>query len=595
MPTLQVIVRSVQPNEDIVYDQTIEYIHPSEIPGLYNQLSSGANPRGSYIIFGEIPAIYDNPEVNLYAIGIHPETTFHVTLIGELIGRLERQTLNGDINGFYKDQNTVTFKIIGKQGYHLNGYAPYVEKPTFTITDPESKYRVGIMYKQKVYVPQPTNVVYDIIPDVVVEGETYWISFTDGVIEAKLPGYVTSYIVPLNIPTPQLKDYLRDHSDCDAPIYELDFSLAAVTTVETPTKISGRVFPINEEEVLEVLDIINTNPTYAGVIDKYVNPFDYGTVTTPRTPTGSVKVTLNAVVPEVIANGVKKFLVGTLIDKAAVDRCFAAYAIGDLATVRSEYVGQNGVEFQLVNRYMNVAGLQEIVSRAIVYKEFYLLPAEVFIKGDSGRFINDQISYNLAEAGKVTPSLQSLGVTVDIGYSTEFLQRNCNLRTWPNTEEEYLAIKATFQSNGISTAKWVNIYQTAGLVVNASGGVKHATWTTPPEFLGTEYLGIGFAVNKEMFDKFINGNYNDNVNIGTVKTSISANPSPAYKQFLGQWMFNALVVGDEYIFGTDAMIKPFQAFYGNDALVLNLNYNDPTGLKYVANEAGITLTFVNPT
>lgn len=595
MPSLQIIVKALDQAETVLSDRTIEYTHPAEIAGLYNQLITIENPNGSYILFNEVPENYTDPHVSLMAMALREGVSYRVTLIGDIVGQIDRQMLCGTVSAFNKQNHIVTYDITGGNDLALTGYQSYIQKPELIITDPDGVCRLGVIVNQKIYVPQPSSVRYDLPIDWPLPGQEAYISFENGVTKVKLTGNRDVILVPVcNTCGLSLEEYLLTHSNFDRPIVAVNGDAASVSIVETINQMGGRVFPKDEAEVLKVLNLIDTDPKYEALRGQFINPYTYGTVSTVSTLSGTREVTVNATVPLALADNTKKFLVGSLIEKRRTDQCIAATT--DDYTILGggqRYKGQNIPE---VTQYENFSLYRwhfvPQLASAIDIGEYYLLVADMLVKGDSGRFLGNTLNYSMPVPGSAQQNISQLPLKVDIQYNTDFPVRDLGLRVWPATPEEYTAVKNAFTAKSVDTGAWVNVFDTVGLTSAVVDGIKEYTWDTPPTFQGFERLASGIAINKTVYDQVVQGNYNDNFVIGAI-IQRSAEQATGYTwQSLKDQQFKAVQIGDEYFFGPDTMIVPYNAQNsGLDMSVFVINFGDGTGTRYVTSMAGAKLKF----
>ena len=95
MASLQIIVKATDVAETVLSDRTIEYTHPAEIAGLYNQLKTAEQPNGSFIIFNEIPEDYVGSKITLLAVSVLSNIHYKVTLIGDIVANLTMSDIYG--------------------------------------------------------------------------------------------------------------------------------------------------------------------------------------------------------------------------------------------------------------------------------------------------------------------------------------------------------------------------------------------------------------------------------------------------------------------------------------------------------------------
>lgn len=596
MASLQIIVKAKDEALTVLSDRTIEYTHPAEIAGLYNQLITVENPEGSFIIFNEIPADYTEPNISLIATPLREGKTYQVTLIGAIIDQLERGELFGTVKEFNKTNHTVTFDLAAADDSFLHGWSPYIQKPEIIITDVEGTCRLAVVINQKMYVPQPANSRHDLPIDWPLPGQEAYVSFVDGVTTIKLTGQSEVMLVPIcKMNGLTLTEYLLTHSNYDRPIVHTDGQSASVVVTEVLSQMGGRIFPKTEAEVLKVLNLIDTDPRYESIRGLYLNPYAYGEVGITEYKSGSREIIINATVPVEIANNTKKFLVGALIEKRRTDASMTATS-SDTSTIMGmvrQYVGQDLQDVQMPGSgYLRRYDLLDQINAAIDFGEYYLLPIDFKIKGDSGRSLSDTLDYQMPLPGGNPSNIGALPLKIDIRYNTDFPLRDLGMRVWPATAEEYTTVKNAFTGNSVDTANWIDIFNTTGITHTDLDGARNVVWDTPPTFQGYESLGSGIAVNKAVFDAILQGNYNDTFAVGTVQSSSGGAPGPFTWQSLKDLQFKGVRIGDEYFFGPDTMVNPYNAREnGYDMKAFMVNFGDDTGTRWVTNNASIQLSF----
>ena len=601
MASLQIIVKATDVAETVLSDRTIEYTHPAEIAGLYNQLKTAEQPNGSFIIFNEIPEDYVDSKITLLAVSVLSNVHYKVTLVGEIVANLTMSDIYGTVKDLDKAEHSITFDLISGDDTSLTIHRPYTQRPEFIHTDPTGVCRLAVICGQKIYTPQQENIRFDLTED-----QAFYIEFNNGVTKIKSQGYKDILLVPITkIAGTSLEDFITDNSLFDRAVEHPDKHTVAITVAETMDRMGGRIFPLNEKEVLKALNIINTDARYESVRDVYLNPYTYGTVTQsysmPELGMNKIQVEANNL-SALLANVGRKFLVGYLIQKDRTDAALADSVDNEFALMGKVggWTGQNMPNGTIPSNGgfypgMSRGTLVTWLASAIEIDDYYLLPINLPIIGDSGRYVAGSMypdKFSMPAPNHTPATISDLALQSDIRYTVDFPTRDLQMRHWPATPEEYAAVKTAFEGKSVDTTWWLDIFNTENLTESTIDGVRTFDWIYPQNLYGLTRLACGVVVNKTALDKALVGNYYDKFPVGTLKTSSTGNASSFLWEKLRQLQQTAVVIGDEYFFGEGSMLSPSDAFYsGLDLKKYTINFGDTDGSHWIENVLAAQLKF----
>ena len=470
MASLQIIVKATDVAETVLSDRTIEYTHPAEIAGLYNQLKTAEQPNGSFIIFNEIPEDYVGSKITLLAVSVLSNIHYKVTLIGDIVANLNMSDIYGTVKDLDTAEHSITFDLTSGDDTSLTIHRPYTQRPEFTHTDPTGVCRMAVICGQKIYTPQQENIRFDLTKD-----QAFYIEFNNGVTKIKSQGHKDILLVPITkVAGTSLEDFITDNSLFDRAVEHPDKHTVAISIVETMDKMGGRIFPLNEKEVLKALNIINTDARYESIRDVYLNPYTYGTVTQtysmPALGMDKVQVEANNL-SALLANVGRKFLVGYLIQKDRTDAALADSVDNEFALMGKVggWTGQNMPDGTIPSNGgfypgMSRGTLVTWLASAIEIDDYYLLPINLPIIGDSGRYVAGSMypdKFSMPAPNHTPATISDLALQSDIRYTVDFPTRDLQMRHWPATPEEYAAVKTAFEGKSVDTTWWLDIFNTA--------------------------------------------------------------------------------------------------------------------------------------